>query len=204
VKTIAHRAAPTLAHELGVETMLTRDTDTYVFLEERIARANAFHADLFVSIHCNATEDGQARGVQLFVLDPSREMDAVARRVAALENSFAGHGRSPLDSKLVGAQIAAVAAGLSTRDLAKGSGRFAELLRAATHASLDQRYGKPADHGIRTAAFYVLLGAEMPAVLYETAFISNPDDEGLLATADFRQKLADSIVNAVRAYREGR
>ncbi|MBW2525816.1 MAG: N-acetylmuramoyl-L-alanine amidase, partial [Deltaproteobacteria bacterium] len=89
-------------------------------------------------------------------------------------------------------------------ELTRRSGRLAELLRAATRASLDPRYGQPADHGIRTAGFYVLLGAEMPAVLYETAFISNPEDEALLATADFRQKLADSIVNAVRAYREGR
>lgn len=201
---IAHRAAPALAHELGVETMLTRDVDAYVFLEERIARANAFHADLFVSIHCNATEDGRARGVQLFVLDPNREMDAVAQRVAALENSLAGVAGRPFDPKRIETQIAQVAAGLSTGDLAARSVRLAELLRTSTHGSLGQRYGRPSDHGIRTAGFYVLLGAEMPAVLYETAFISNPEDEALLATADFRQKLADSIVNAVRAYRAGR
>jgi N-acetylmuramoyl-L-alanine amidase len=56
---------------------------------------------------------------------------------------------------------------------------------------------------VKTAGFFVLVGAEMPSVLYETAFISNPGDEKRLAAADFRQKLADSIVNAVRAYRSG-
>ena len=70
-------------------------------------------------------------------------------------------------------------------------------------ASLGPRFGGSEDHGVKTAGFFVLLGAQMPSVLYETAFISNPDDESRLGTADFRQKLADSVVNAVRAYREG-
>lgn len=201
---IAHRAAPALAHELGVETMLTRDTDTYVFLEERAARANAFHADLFVSIHCNATEDGHARGFQLFVLDPSREMDAVAQRVAIRENALANRRGRPYDPAQVDAQIAAVAAGLNVGDLAQRSGRLAELLKTTIFTSLEKRYGKPADHGIKTAGFFVLLGAEMPAVLVETAFISNPEDEALLGTADYRQKMADAIVNAIRAFRDGR
>lgn len=201
---IAHRAAPALAHELGIETMLTRDNDTFVFLEERTARANAFHADLFISIHCNATDDGQARGLQVFVLDPSREMDAAARRVASRENALAAQRKSGLDPASLDAQVAAVAAGLNVGDVTQRSTKLAELVRTATFGSLAERYGKPQDHGIRTASFFVLLGAEMPATLFETAFISNPDDEALLAAADYRQKLADAIVNAVRAYREGR
>jgi len=200
---IAHRAAPVLAHELGIETMLTRDVDAYVHLEERTARANAFHADLFVSIHCNATENGVARGVQLFVLDPSREMDALALRVASRENAVARRSR-PYDPQRLDAQVAAVAAGLNVSEITRHSSRFAELLRHAVFASLTGRYPGTNDHGIKTAGFFVLIGAEMPAVLYETAFISNPDDEALLATADYRQKLADGIVNAVQAYREGR
>lgn len=201
---IAHRAAPALAHELGVETMLTRDTDEFIFLEERAARANAFHSDLFVSIHCNATEDGVARGVQLFILDPSREMDAVAQRVASRENAVANRRGRPYDAAAVDAQIAAVAAGLNTGDLAVRSGHLADLLKTSVFSSFGSRYPGTRDHGIRTAGFYVLLGAEMPAVLFETSFISNPDDEALLATADYRQKLADGVVNAVRAYRDGR
>ena len=70
---IAHRAAPLIARELGISTLLTRDSDDYVALDERTARANAFQADLFLSIHCNASEDGGGRGVMTFVLDDSRD-----------------------------------------------------------------------------------------------------------------------------------
>ncbi|MCC6523715.1 MAG: N-acetylmuramoyl-L-alanine amidase [Polyangiaceae bacterium] len=201
---IAHRAAPALAHELGIETLITRDTDTYVYLEERAARANAYHADLFVSIHCNATENGEARGFEIYVLDPSREMDAVARRTAMRENATAGAASATTDPRALDAQVAAVAAGLSFGDVVARSRRFADLLGQATQGSLAERYGATRDHGVRTAAFYVLVGAEMPAALFETAFISNPEDEARLATADYRQKLADAVVNAVRAYRDGR
>ena len=82
---IAHRAAPLIARELGISTLLTRDGDQYVALDERTARANAFKADLFVSIHCNASEDGSAKGVMTFVLDAGRE--ELAQRVAARENA---------------------------------------------------------------------------------------------------------------------
>ncbi len=200
---VAHRAAPALAHELGVETMLTRDGDAYVPLEERTARANAFHADLFVSIHCNATEDGNAKGLEVYILDPSRETDAVARRSVMRENHLVVERGKSLDIRVLDAQIASVASGLNASATTEGSRLFAQLLRRSAVSSLSQRYGQPHDHGVKTAAFFVLLGAEMPATLFETAFISNPEDEARLGTADFRQKLADSIVNSVRAYRDG-
>ncbi|MSP26469.1 MAG: N-acetylmuramoyl-L-alanine amidase [Myxococcales bacterium] len=200
---VAHRAAPALAHELGVETMLTRDSDAYVPLEERTARANAFHADLFISIHCNATEDGNAKGLEVYILDPTREMDALSRRSVMRENHLSSERGKFLDPSALDAQIASIASGLNLGATTDGSRLFAQLLRRSAVASLAQRYGEPNDHGVKTAAFFVLLGAEMPATLFETAFISNPADEARLGTADFRQKLADSIVNAVRAYREG-
>lgn len=207
---VAHRAAPALASELGIETMLTRDTDVYVPLEERTARANAYHADLFISVHCNATENGEAHGVQIFMLDPSREMDAAALRAATRENL--SHLKHKKRSKPKGpvlspaeleAQVADIAAGLSVGDTTSRSRLFAELLQKSTLSSLNARYPKTQDHGVKTAGFFVLLGADMPSVLYETAFISNSGDEKRLAKADFRQKLADAIVNAVRAYRTG-
>src|SRR5262249_8654417 len=82
---IAHRAAPLIARELGISTLLTRDSDAYVPLDERVAKANAFSSDLFVSIHCNAAEASAGHGVMTFVLDTSR--DDVALDVAARENS---------------------------------------------------------------------------------------------------------------------
>ena len=197
---VAHRAAPALASELGIETMLTRDTDNFIELDERTARANAFQSDLFISIHCNATENGHASGLEVFILDPHREQDAATLRAVAREN----HGRhGGMDPKLLDAQLTNIAAGLGMGRSAAGSHVFADLLRKATLGSMGERFPDTIDHGTKTAGFFVLVGAEMPAVLYEMAFISNPDDEMRLGTADYRQKLADSIVNAVRAYQDG-
>ena len=202
---VAHRAAPALASELGVETMLTRDTDEFIELDHRTARANAFQSDIFISIHCNATENGQASGLEVFVLDPSKEQDAETLRVIAREN-HAHRGdehRRRIDVMMLDSQLTNIAAGLGVGRTLDGSRVFADLLRISTMGSLGERFPDTIDHGTKTAAFYVLVGAEMPAVLFETAFISNPDDESRLSTADYRQKLADSIVNAVRAYRDG-
>jgi N-acetylmuramoyl-L-alanine amidase len=190
---IAHRAAPVLSRELGIVTLLTRDDDRLVPLDERTARANAFHADLFVSIHCNAADMGLAHGVMSFVLDTTR--DEVASRIAARENATSVDATS---------QVASIASNLRLADIATRSTRLADLLQRTTMASLSPRFGDVTDQGVKTAGFFVLLGAEMPAVLFETSFISNPVEEKRLATAEYRQKLADGIVNAVRAYREGR
>jgi N-acetylmuramoyl-L-alanine amidase len=190
---IAHLAAPVLSRELGILTLLTRDDDRVVSLDERTARANAFHADLFVSIHCNASDNGGAHGVMSFVLDTTR--DEIAARVAARENAA---------SLSVSTQVASIASDLKLADLGARSTRFAELLQRSSMASLAGKYRDAADQGVKTAGFFVLVGAEMPSVLYETSFISNAGEEKRLAATDYRQKLADAIVNAVKAYREGR
>jgi N-acetylmuramoyl-L-alanine amidase len=190
---IAHRAAPLLARQLDVTTLLTRDGDHYVPLEERIARANAFSADLFVSIHCNASEDGGGSAIMTFVLDETREDSAM--RLAARENAA---------SAAAGAELANAMLRLSGPEHAEASLHFAGLLQRAAMSSLSRGYGKQIpDGGVKRAGFYVLAGALMPAVLFESSFISSPDGETRFNTADFRQRLADAIVNAVRAYREG-
>ncbi|MES1178842.1 MAG: N-acetylmuramoyl-L-alanine amidase [Myxococcales bacterium] len=189
---IAHRAAPLIARELGISTLLTRDSDDYVALDERTARANAFRADLFISIHCNASEDGAGRGVMTFVLDDSR--DPTSTRVAARENDASAEAAAELAGALTRGE-----GGLgSTR-----SNHFAELLQRSAIASLSPSYGDIPNSGIKRAGFYVLAGARMPAVLFETSFISNSVGETRFNTGDFRQKIADAIVNAIRAYRDG-
>ncbi|HTJ84755.1 MAG TPA: N-acetylmuramoyl-L-alanine amidase, partial [Polyangiaceae bacterium] len=172
---IAHRVAPLLAHELGVETLVTRDSDVFVPLDERAARANAFHADLFVSIHCNASDNGEARGIEVFVLDELKDTSRAAARVAALENGLLGP--KALDPAALDAQMAGIVSRLRTGETAASSRKLGELLSRATLASLSEKYPSTADHGLKSAGFYVLAGAEMPAVLFETSFISNPDDE---------------------------
>lgn len=189
---IAHRAAPLLARELGISTLLTRDTDDFVALPERTARANAFQADLFISIHCNASEHAESSGIMTFILDESR--DALAAQLAARENAA---------SQAAAAELANVMSRVLGVGSVSESLRFAELLQRSAMASVRGRYPEVRDQGVKRAGFYVLAGAQMPSVLYEASFISNPRAEVRLNTGDFRQKMADAIVNAVRAYREG-
>jgi N-acetylmuramoyl-L-alanine amidase len=190
---IAHRAAPVLARELGISTLLTRDKDDYVSLEERTARANAFGAELFVSIHCNASESSAAHGVQTFVLDTTS--DDIAGRVAARENA---------SSAQAGTEVSKLLAQLKLAELGTRSTHLAELLQRTAVASLSDKFPGVSDQGVKTAGFYVLVGAQMPAVLFETSFISNASEEARLGSGEYRQRLADAIVNAIKAYREGR
>lgn len=187
---IVHRAAPLLARELNVATLLTRAHDIRVPLMERVARANDFGADLFLSIHCNAHRRASARGTFTFVLAPGS--DRFSRRAAALENGNPLAG--PVDDRFM--------TQFTDTSLARRSRYAAQLLQRAAMSSLSG-YPRTRNGGVRGAGFYVLAGALMPAVLFETAFISNPLEEARLATGRYRQRLADSIVNAVRAYREG-
>jgi N-acetylmuramoyl-L-alanine amidase len=188
---IAHRTAPLLARELGISTLLTRDTDDRVALEERVAKANAFGADLFISIHCNADPSGTGRGVISFVLDGTHDHHSV--HLLELENAAPLPEPGSLQRFLQQFDHGAAAALSMT---------FARLLQRATVASLAD-YPETVDAGVRGAGFYVLAGAHMPAVLFETSFVSNLLEEQRLGSPRYRQKLADAIINAVRAYRAG-
>jgi N-acetylmuramoyl-L-alanine amidase len=189
---IAHKVAPVLARS-GVEITLTRDDDRFVTLEERTARANAFGADLFVSIHCNAAENKGRKGVETYVLDTTA--NETAGRVAAREN-----GASSAASN----EVAQLLASMRLADQATRSTRLAELLQRAGMASLGSQYEGVTDGGVHHAGFYVLVGARMPAVLFETSYISNATEEQRLGSSDYQQRLADGIANAIKAYREGR
>ena len=103
----------------------------------------------------------------------------------------------------VGEELANALSRVLDQATVQRSVHFAELLQRATGASLTKRYADVPDHGVKRAGFYVLAGARMPAVLFESSFISNPMGELRLNTADYRQKMADGIVNAIRAYRDG-
>lgn len=189
---IARRVAPILRTS-GIRVVLTRDDDHFVSLEERTALANAFEADLFVSIHCNASETKTRRGVETYVLDANR--DELAARIAARENAT---------SQTASGELASILGDLRLADQSQRSTRFARLLERAATSGLDAKFGDAVDGGVHTAGFYVLVGADMPSVLFETSYISNPTDEQRLDSDDVRQILADAIANAVRAYREGR
>jgi N-acetylmuramoyl-L-alanine amidase len=189
---IAHRLAPVLSRS-GLEVTLTRDDDRYVTLEERTARANSFGADLFVSIHCNAAENHSRRGVETYVLDTTTS--EMAGRVAARENAT---------SQAATNEVAQLLASMRLADQATRSARFSELLQRSAVASIGSRYQDTVDGGVHKAGFYVLVGARMPAVLFETSYISNPIEEQRLGSEDYQARLADAVANAIKAYREGR
>jgi len=132
-------------------------------------------------------------GVETYVLDTTK--DEIASRVAARENAT---------SQAATAEIGSILASLRMADQATHSTHLAELMQKAAMASVRDRYADVLDGGIHTAGFYVLVGARMPSILFETSYISNPVEEQRLRTDDYRQRLADAIVNAVRAYRQGR
>lgn len=202
---IAKLAAPVIAKELGAEVRLTRAVDAFVSLEERAAAANAFEADVFLSIHCNAAESKTRRGVEMYVLDTAR--DEIATRVAARENG--GGSAAP-------GELRAILDDLKLAQLGARSRHLATLLQKATMASLHgggaalagadagRDFADVIDGGVHGAGFFVLVGARMPAVLLEASFISNPIEEAYLSRADYRARIADAIVNALRAYRDGR
>lgn len=189
---VAHKVAPMLSR-LGIEVALTRDDDHFVTLEERTARANAFGADLFVSIHCNASENKTRRGVETYVLDTTTS--DMAGRVAARENAT---------SQAASNEVAQLLASMRLADQSTRSMHLADLLQRAGVASLGPRYSDVVDGGVHRAAFYVLVGARMPAVLFETSYISNGLEEQRLGSEEYQQRLADSVTNAIKAFREGR
>jgi N-acetylmuramoyl-L-alanine amidase len=189
---VARRVGKVLTRE-GLTVMLTRDDDHYVPLEERTARANAFGADLFVSIHCNAAENHVRHGVETYVLDTTK--DEIASRVAARENAT---------SQAATAELGSILASLRLADQAGHSLHLAELMQRAALGSIRDRYPDVLDGGVHTAGFYVLVGARMPSILVETGYISNPLEEQRLSSDDYRQRMADAVVNAIKAYRQGR
>lgn len=189
---VAHKVAPTLAR-LGVQVALTRDDDRFVTLEERTARANAFGADLFISIHCNAAENKARHGIETYVLDTTTS--DMAGRVAARENAT---------SQAASNEVAQLLASMRLADQASRSTKLADLLQRSAIASVTTQFPDASDGGVHRAAFYVLVGARMPAVLFETSYISNANEEQRLGSEQYQQRLADGVVNAVKAYKEGR
>ncbi len=189
---IAHKVAPVLVR-LGLDVALTRDDDRYVTLEERTARANAFGADLFLSIHCNAAENRGRKGIETYILDTTA--NEMAGKVAARENGASAAATN---------EVAQLLASMRLADQATRSTRLAELLQKSAIASVGSQYADVTDGGVHHAGFYVLVGARMPAVIFETSYISNAVEEQRLGSAEYQQRLADAVVNAIKAFREGR
>ncbi|MCM2256284.1 MAG: N-acetylmuramoyl-L-alanine amidase [Vicinamibacteria bacterium] len=187
---IALKLARLVETELGAEVVMTRDSDVFIPLEERTAIANSKGADLFLSIHANSSRSPRARGIETYFLSFAK--DPHAEEVAARENAI---------SQATLKDLQGLVKAITLNSKIDESRDFA----ASIHESMLQTL-KPVnptgavDRGVRTAPFYVLIGANMPSILAEIAFLSNPDEERLLKTQGYRERIAQSILTGVRSY----
>jgi len=177
-----------LEKDLGCEVILTRTGNTFLELEERTAIANKVGADLFISIHANASTNRKVFGIETFYLNFSKNDKAV--EVVARENGTS--------LKQVG-DLEMILLDLMANSKINESSRLAAEIQKSLVGHLGRHY-KVKDLGVRQGPFYVLLGATMPSVLVETAFISNHSEEKLLNSSTYQEHTADAIVTAVRNY----
>jgi N-acetylmuramoyl-L-alanine amidase len=186
---VAQRLEKLLQNVPGVEVILTRRTDDFIALPERTAIANREGADLFLSIHANASSVAQAHGIETYFLNFANNQSAAA--VAARENatSVQAMGALPdlvkaiaLNNKLDESRDFATQVQRAMVDRLRGSNR---LLR---------------DLGVKQAPFVVLIGAVMPSVLAEISFVTNPQEAKLLKGNVYRQRIAEALFNAIRKY----
>lgn len=185
---IAKRLAGKLK-QAGFEVVMTRADDRFVALEERTAIANTRRGDLFISIHANANPRRALAGTETFVLNVSD--DRYARRLAARENG------AELEEEGEGTEAARILTDLDAKASTDASRRLASAVQRELVGSTRARYGESRDLGVKSALFYVLLGARMPAVLVETAFISNRQEEKQLASPAYQELAADALSRAV-------
>jgi N-acetylmuramoyl-L-alanine amidase len=176
-----------------IEVILTRDGDRFVALEERTAIANSRRADLFISVHANASESRAASGVETYFMSPDRA-PSENMQAAAGENARAGGDGATEKAQPIVASVTVGNRVAESRELARYI--QAGLVRGIGAASPRTA----ANRGVKHAPFAVLLGAAMPSVLAEVSFMSNPRDEALLQTSHFRERIAASLFGGLNAY----
>lgn len=187
---IAKKIAPVLSKELGCEVVLTRKDDTFISLEERTAIANTNNADLFISLHINAHTSAKVRGLETYYLNLTTNADAM--RVAARENATSTHQMSELQDIL---------SDIMKNSKIDESSRLAQMVHNSILQEADKLSSTNIKNlGVKQAPFYVLIGAQMPAILIELAFISNEKDLTNLKNTEFLDMLSKEITNGIRTY----
>lgn len=188
---VALRVAKALREKPGYEVILTRDRDVFIPLEERTAIANAKEADLFLSIHVNAAPNHEARGIETYVLDLASNKDAM--RLAAMENATSAKQISDLQSILLD---------LMQNSKINESLKLAGLVQEEMVSGLNKKFSAVSNLGVKKAPFVVLIGAQMPAILTEIAFLSNPEEEKRLKDEAYLAGVANHISGGVIQYVE--
>ncbi|HLY59655.1 MAG TPA: N-acetylmuramoyl-L-alanine amidase [Terriglobia bacterium] len=178
-----------LLEQEGSEVVMTRHDDTFIPLEERTAIANEKAADLFISIHANASHDQSARGIETYYLNFNSNPEAL--EVAARENATSQQSVHELSDLIK--KIALTEKVEESRD-------FATEVQREVHTRLVKASGKQKDRGVKKAPFVVLIGANMPSILAEISFLTNPKDERLLQQPEYLQKIAQALHEGVIHY----
>jgi N-acetylmuramoyl-L-alanine amidase len=187
---IARRLAKLIRTELKFEVFLTRNSDRFLTLEERTAIANTKNADLFISIHTNSHRDRRAYGIETYFLNLATDDDAI--RVAAMENATSTKNISDLQTIL---------SDLMQNAKINESSRLAGNVQISLVNHLKRkRWSRIKDKGVKQAPFYVLLGAQMPAILVETGFISNSRECKRLVDPQYQKRISEAIVIGVKKY----
>ncbi|PYT56136.1 MAG: hypothetical protein DMG46_18370 [Acidobacteria bacterium] len=175
----------------GADVVYTRSDDTFVPLEERTNIANQAKADLFISIHANSSRDHAARGIETYYLNLKGSAEAM--EVAARENATAQGGVHDLQDLVLK---------IARTEKIDESKELAEDIQDSLSRRI-QKTSKPVkNRGVRKAPFVVLIGADMPSILTEISFLSNPADEQLLKKPEQRQKVAEGLYQGVASYLE--
>jgi N-acetylmuramoyl-L-alanine amidase len=173
----------------GADVVFTRSDDTFIPLEERTRIANDAKADLFVSIHANSSPDHGARGVETYYLNMKGSPEAM--EVAARENAVSQEGIHDLQD---------IVTKIARTEKIDESKEFAEDVQDSLSKRI-QKTAKPVrNRGVRKAPFVVLIGADMPSILTEISFLSNPADEKLLKKPEHRQQIAEGVFQGVSSY----
>jgi N-acetylmuramoyl-L-alanine amidase len=188
---VSKRLARKVKERIGCEVVLTRDRDVFLSLEERTAIANTSNGDIFISIHANAHRNKRVHGVETYLLNLATDSEAIM--VAARENATSTKNISDLETILNE---------LMKNAKVNESSRLAGMVQQAMVQALQGKYKRIKDNGVKQAPFYVLLGAEMPSILVEIAFISNPEECRRLNTAAYQEAVVDGIVRGIETYIE--
>jgi N-acetylmuramoyl-L-alanine amidase len=188
---VSLRLKKLLEKEPGIEVVMTRDTDVFIPLEQRTAIANRESADLFLSIHANASRNPKARGVETYFLNFAANPEAEA--LAARENSSSGQTMHRLPD---------IVRAIALNNKLDESRDFATTVQKAMVRKLANRNREIRDLGVKQAPFVVLIGAGMPSVLAEIAFVSHRQEGQLLKTTAYRQQIAEALFDAVTKYQK--
>ncbi len=173
----------------GAEVVFTRSDDSFIPLEERTAIANEAHADLFISIHANSSQDHGARGIETYYLNLKGSPEAM--EVAARENAVANVGIHDLED---------LVKKIARNEKIDESREFAEDIQTSLSQRVQKANKTVKNRGVRKAPFVVLIGADMPSILTEISFLSNPADEQLLKQPENRQRVAEGLYQGVASY----